>query len=703
MKENNHELPKKSDTDLLNVSLFNVNDLTKAIEEDKIDEVNNLLDLDIDINKKDAKGFTPLGMAIKFGRSEIVNLLIENGADVDVKCAETYEHLEEEEWELDFSDNDYTPLGAAIIYNHTQIMRILLSNHATCDARLLERAVDRNRQEIVKTLLEINDPEYIFDYSAALNKAIEKGFVEVAECFLKRNIEVNVNFADEEDAIRGYEMVGNIKMIQLLLNYESISLDQKYPSGDYAHDQIKDNLPDGIESPYDELNLLQIATRGHLLETVKFLLDEKGLSLDENLNLIHCAVMGDTTIFMYDITMEENMLSMVNFLLDKGLNFSRVDPKGFMPIHYAAMYCGAEMLEYFLDRGFDINDTSAPHGNSLLHLAAGKTNTKVIDYLLSKEANINIQNSDGQFPVDLIFQQFIANTDHDSIMAGITLILEGADLTNAIGGVVAKKDTLAQHFSLSLPQKIVLFANMYHASRNENVYNELLGSCDLLKQKIMTEPFMKRGQLTMCEEMKKLLSKIKVNENSKHKHVIEELKDVINNPEIQKEYDNNLAILKEVMTINTDRDITKELFSYLTDVDDDYIMSKILPQVPKEIKTSVLEKIHRQDLKNAVDRLSSQARKRLRDEKDEGELPSKKEVNTNLDNTKDLLDITTQLESLNPRIKAYGDPNISKAFASFLSTFIPEADVLIAGNTEAEDSIKNCTINCLGQEEGSLT
>jgi len=67
------------------VEAFDVSKLCKAIMNGDIDKVKKMIEFGEDINKK-SLGKTPAHYAARYNQPEILDLLIENGADLDKRC-----------------------------------------------------------------------------------------------------------------------------------------------------------------------------------------------------------------------------------------------------------------------------------------------------------------------------------------------------------------------------------------------------------------------------------------------------------------------------------------------------------------------------------------------------------------------------------------------------------------------------------------
>jgi ankyrin repeat protein len=100
--------------------------------------VRAFLDKGFDVNAKTRYGATALSYACDKGHVEVVKLLIERGANVNVK------------------DTFYgeVPLGWALSHGHAQVLKLLLDKGATGIERALTEGVQEGNIEIVKIALE---------------------------------------------------------------------------------------------------------------------------------------------------------------------------------------------------------------------------------------------------------------------------------------------------------------------------------------------------------------------------------------------------------------------------------------------------------------------------------------------------------------------------------------------------------------------
>jgi ankyrin repeat protein len=85
---------------------------------DRSDTIQTLLDLGVDPNTSDERGFTPLILASYRGRAATVRALINKGADINAECDC-----------LGLLEGGWTPLSIATAKNHSEVVKILLARN----------------------------------------------------------------------------------------------------------------------------------------------------------------------------------------------------------------------------------------------------------------------------------------------------------------------------------------------------------------------------------------------------------------------------------------------------------------------------------------------------------------------------------------------------------------------------------------------
>jgi ankyrin repeat protein len=147
--------------------------------------VKAFLDKGVDVNSKTRYGATALSYACDKGHVEVVKLLIERGADVNVK------------------DTFYgeVPLGWALSKDHAQIVKLLLDKGAAGIERALMSGVQDGNVEIVKIALEKGGLK-----QETLNNALRRassGNKEIVD-LLKKAGAVAVEVTVEPEILKSY-------------------------------------------------------------------------------------------------------------------------------------------------------------------------------------------------------------------------------------------------------------------------------------------------------------------------------------------------------------------------------------------------------------------------------------------------------------------------------------------------------------------
>ena len=116
--------------------------MDKVMHED-VSAARDLVDGGVDINARNAYGWTALMHAARVGQDELVTLLLKHGADIDAR-----------------SDDGLTALMRAVVKGHEGVVRILLKHGARIDLRdkgqatVLHWAARKGQIVIVKALLD---------------------------------------------------------------------------------------------------------------------------------------------------------------------------------------------------------------------------------------------------------------------------------------------------------------------------------------------------------------------------------------------------------------------------------------------------------------------------------------------------------------------------------------------------------------------
>ena len=202
-----------------------------AVSDDDIELVKILLqDKYVDVNAEDWSGETPICRAIRHRNFDIVKLLVENGADVNI-----------------VSDKLTSPLYYAVIFEDVNIVKYLIDNGAEVNNRgfyldrtALHQACNLDRKDIVKLLLEHNINVNIRDDKGetALHYAVINNNTDIIKLLIDNGTEINARNYEGQTALHIAVIYKNIEAIKTLLD-SGINKNIKDNEGKTAIDYLK--------------------------------------------------------------------------------------------------------------------------------------------------------------------------------------------------------------------------------------------------------------------------------------------------------------------------------------------------------------------------------------------------------------------------------------------------------------------------------
>eukprot|EP00438_Fugacium_kawagutii_P020087 Skav200149 [mRNA] locus=scaffold2013:334194:335099:- [translate_table: standard] len=183
--------------------------LALACSDNNADEVEKILSQPRDPDTKRPDGRTPLHFAAEKGSLECASLLLEAGADKEVKA------------------KGKTPLHLAALNGHVELLRFLIESGAEKDAcagngaTCLHLAAHKGRTAAVRALLEFRAAinEVTTDGRTALHFAAEFGRLEVARLLLQAGAEKEQPTTDEHclTPLHWAAYSGHLELVRLLL------------------------------------------------------------------------------------------------------------------------------------------------------------------------------------------------------------------------------------------------------------------------------------------------------------------------------------------------------------------------------------------------------------------------------------------------------------------------------------------------------
>lgn len=557
----------------------------------------------------------------------------------------------------------------------------------------LTKAVKDGEINTVRDLLNTIDVNERDSKSCTpLEVAVDNKHYEIAKLLLERG--ANINHENHNTIL--FKANSNIPMMELLLSYNQNLLDKTNEDG---------------------LNILEQSVKDLNINIVKWLVCEKGLSINTVEFLVHKA-MPEEGMDVFEGNTENKIICILKFLHEQGADINERDEEGCMPMHYAAMYGSAAIVKYFLDNGCNFRMANSDN-EDLLYLAVKENNLDVFKYLMTQKNIVreflDHEHEDGITPIQLSVD---LNGGLNEI--GVKLIIEGSS-TRRLNKL--DYDNFEDFFldDPSLPEKIVVLGNILYdledyydgtGIRNDLdfVRSQLISHIESFKEKVKDESLGNKERLKLCEQMTDLISKISIYSSLTEKY-IENFKNIITKSitSIQKEHEHDLDLFREVMLEKTEHNIAKELASYFSPNEFDDIMESIHHNTPKRIKEDILARSTEQYFKNCVAKKGyiPQDLKKFMEDTDSAPSPKKAKINPeDLTNAgshlnsllEDFSNIGEYLNSLVKLSQKCGLPETLKSLSNVFNTYTNEVKDLTNDYFKTEEDLaENCEASCVGE------
>ncbi|UPL00265.1 hypothetical protein LCI18_011199 [Fusarium solani-melongenae] len=354
----------------------------------------HLIEAGAHVNTRDASCVTPLIVAAKDGSISLVELLLNSGADIDIKG-----------WH-----HGQTALSLAAANGHTDTVKFLLQKNASTDLvdeagrKALAWAIEEGHDDIVEILANHGvdegsrgadkdglTSETIFsaypDISGGSNEdrlewAFKQGYISVVEEILEQAVDLEHRDETGRTPLMLAASEGHIKLVKLLLE-KNVQVDSKDEEG---------------RTP-----LSYAAENGHM-EVVTLLLNN-GADLHSE---------DDQEMTPLTVAALRGHDAIVSLLLEKGADANHWDGNGFSPLLHAALEGHARIVSMLLERGVDPNTRDKGEGKSILTWAASGGHLEVLELLLARNVSSNDEETD-ETPLAEALDNAIDTEDYSSV------------------------------------------------------------------------------------------------------------------------------------------------------------------------------------------------------------------------------------------------------------------------------------------------
>ncbi|GFW41345.1 ankyrin-3 [Trichonephila clavipes] len=369
---------------------------------------------EIDINFRDTHGYTPLHVAAIYGDETLLKYCLNKSCNINVQCLRGFTalhfaavggHLKIVQLLLENGSNinakghdGCTALYIAIENNCENIVNVLLKKGAERQSNLAHIAAQKGYVTILKLLSQFNDFDinHRIENSSLLDAAISCFHINVVTYLLERGFKIN-SAVDGNTALHMASFVDNCEAAHFLLskganpNIQPIDFSPLHIASSEGYTQLVEILLNGganvLVKDWDEKLAIEYAVEHNHLRVLELLLKVKGVNINfrtqDCCTLLHKAA-------------KIGSLPMVKCLIRNG---AQIRPAyGMKPVHIAAEANHKNVVEYFLDYTFCINEPGKD-GDTLLHLAIFNNHPAIFELLIKKGADVNVFDEKGFSPI----------------------------------------------------------------------------------------------------------------------------------------------------------------------------------------------------------------------------------------------------------------------------------------------------------------
>ena len=413
---------------------------SKKVLDDDIDAVRIVLESGVDVDSVNDTHGALLHGASYLGSLKVAQLLLDHGANINVRDGESqtplHRALDGHDGESDpnrdhffdvisflvkcgadihaLDNNRLTPLHSATRHGNVKATRVLLEHGAVVDVQdntdptPLHVASQRGHVEVTRLLLEHGAVVDTRDNegSTPLHVALQCGNVEAACILLKHGAGVNTLDNKHSTPLHCTSQYGEAEIARALLEHGAI-VDAR---------DAKDSTPLHVASQCNQVELTRLLVEhgadvhardnSHSTPLHYILLySDVGIAraLLEHGGVVDAQDNEDSTPL--HVALQCGNAEVARLLLEHGANIHVRNKEGQTPHHLLLarwnkqrLYGNIDIMRLFLERGADVDAVDEGH-STLLHVASYYTRVDITQLLFKHGANANLRNAEGQTPL----------------------------------------------------------------------------------------------------------------------------------------------------------------------------------------------------------------------------------------------------------------------------------------------------------------
>jgi ankyrin repeat protein len=398
------------------------------------------------VNIKDNSGMTPLHIAAGFGNKDVVQLLLANKADLNAsdnlgrtplhmaaKCSDerlagaVADSLVAKGADVGARDDDGdTPLWTAVVESNWEVAKLLLANKADIDAKdndgdtILHFATIKGYKEVIEFLLahKANMMARTKGGMTPLHLAAGFGKKDIVELLLAKKADINATDDDGRTPLHAAAKMGEAEIVKLLLS-QGANINVKNEEGQTALDLAK------AKGYKDVVALLGPQAGGKTRSNDSIDVQRHQSDASEEARRERPQETGQEKILQ---AIENGDLDNLRQMLQRNPSLvSSKDADGRTPLHWATEKATRkEVFELLLTNGANVN-AKDKDGRSPLAWAAMLRRDDVADLFLDHSADLNTRDKDGMTPLHLA-----ALFGQDRLVR--SLLMRGADVNSRDDG-----------------------------------------------------------------------------------------------------------------------------------------------------------------------------------------------------------------------------------------------------------------------------